>query len=60
MQTGRQTATNRGDGEAMIMRRFTRSEHDQGGTAGWHLDAGWFRRASGLEWGWFRKDDDST
>ena len=38
------------------MRRFTRQEHNRGDTAGWRLEVGWFRRVSGLEWGWFRHE----
>ncbi len=36
--------------------RFTREEHDRGDTTDWHFDAGWFRRVSGLEWAWFRRE----
>lgn len=45
------------------MQRFTRSEDEQGLTAGWRLEVGWFTRASGLEWAWFGRevvDDDET
>ena len=36
--------------------RFTREEHDQGATAGWRFEVGWFRYVSGLEWGWFSRE----
>ncbi len=38
------------------IRRFTREEHERGDAAGWRLEAGWFRRMSGLEWAWFRRE----
>lgn len=51
-----------GDGEAMMppasfeLHRFTRQEVREGLAEGWRLHAGWFRRASGLEWAWFTRD----
>ncbi len=27
---------------------------------GWRFEAGWFRRASGLEWAWFSRDVDES
>jgi len=40
------------------VRRFTLEEHEAGDTAGWWLDAGWFRRDGGLVWAWFRREVD--
>ena len=36
--------------------RFTVDEVQQGKAAGWSFAAGWFRRASGLIWAWFRRE----
>ena len=49
-----------GDSETTVrcvfdMRRFTRGEADGGDATGWRFEAGWFRRASGLEWTWFSR-----
>ena len=50
-----------GDGQAMVrqvfeVQRFTHEDHEQGLTEGWRLYGGWYRRMSGLVWGWFRRE----
>jgi len=51
-----------GDPEAMVsrvfdVRRFTKEEVERGDAAGWRLWCGWFERASGLRWAWFRREE---
>lgn len=36
--------------------RFTLDEAKRGCATGWCFNAGWFRRASGLEWAWFSRE----
>ncbi len=40
--------------------RITREECSNGLPYGWRFEAGWFRRASGLEWAWFGRDVDES
>ncbi len=42
------------------MHRFTRNDFEKGSTTGWRFEAGWFRRASGLEWAWFSREVDES
>jgi hypothetical protein len=65
LQAGRQEAQVNGDSEAMVafdVRRFTKEEVERGEARGWRLWCGWFERASGLTWAWFRRDveDDAS
>ena len=47
-----------GDREPNVfeVQRFTRQQNECGETAGWRRWSGWFQRASGLEWAWFRRE----
>ena len=55
LQTCRQL---NGDREASVfeVRRFTRQEHERGDTGNWWRTGAWYRRDSGLEWAWFRRE----
>ncbi len=40
--------------------RVTRRDYDRGQASGWQFEAGWFRRASGIEWAWFSREVDES
>ena len=43
-------------GRVFEVRRFTHYEHECGETDGWRVYSAWYRRMSGLEWAWFRRE----
>ncbi len=56
--------------DRMIMRRHPQTTFEakrvdrvaavQAIADGWRFEAGWFRRASGLEWAWFSREVDES